>query len=83
VMQEGKEVNRIILNDNGHIDCIVQWKKKIRSNKATGIKNEPLQKDMLNSWVGKYDPLYVDAYYGPKNETKEENLQFDSTAQVN
>jgi len=31
--------------------------------------------------VGKYDPNYVDAYYGPKEwKPKEENLQFDSTA---
>jgi hypothetical protein len=31
--------------------------------------------------VGKYDPMYVDAYYGPKEwKPKEENLQFDSTA---
>ena len=31
--------------------------------------------------IGKYDPLYVDAYYGPKEwKPKEENLQFDSTA---
>jgi hypothetical protein len=29
--------------------------------------------------VGKYDPLYVDAYYGPKEwKPKEENLQLDS-----
>ncbi|MDH3268521.1 MAG: hypothetical protein OEM46_06665 [Ignavibacteria bacterium] len=31
--------------------------------------------------VGKYDQIYVDAYYGPKEwKPKEENLQFDSTA---
>ena len=31
--------------------------------------------------IGKYDPNYVDAYYGPKEwKPKEENLQFDSTA---
>ena len=31
--------------------------------------------------VGKYDPMYVDAYYGPKEwKPKEENLQPDSTA---
>jgi len=31
--------------------------------------------------VGKYDPLYVDAYYGPKEwKPKEVNLQFDTTA---
>ncbi|NWG29399.1 MAG: hypothetical protein HXY48_12800 [Ignavibacteriaceae bacterium] len=31
--------------------------------------------------VGKYDPNFVDAYYGPKEwKPKEENLQFDSTA---
>jgi hypothetical protein len=31
--------------------------------------------------VGKYDPLYVDAYYGPKEwKPKEENLQLDSIA---
>lgn len=31
--------------------------------------------------VGKYDPDFVDAYYGPKEwKPKEENLQFDSTA---
>ncbi|HSW55353.1 MAG TPA: hypothetical protein VLH59_09695 [Ignavibacteriaceae bacterium] len=33
--------------------------------------------------VGKYDPMYVDAYYGPKEwKPKEENLTFDSTANV-
>lgn len=31
--------------------------------------------------VGKYDPMYVDAYYGPAEwQLKEKNLQFDSTA---
>jgi len=31
--------------------------------------------------VGKYDPNYVDSYYGPQEwRPKEENLQFDSTA---
>lgn len=31
--------------------------------------------------VGKYDPNFVDAYYGPKEwKPKEENLAFDSTA---
>jgi len=31
--------------------------------------------------VGKYDPMYVDAYYGPIEwKPKEENLQLDSTA---
>lgn len=31
--------------------------------------------------VGKYDPMYVDAYYGPTEwKPKEENLQLDSTA---
>jgi len=33
--------------------------------------------------VGKYDPMYVDAYYGPKEwKPKDENLTFDSTANV-
>ncbi len=33
--------------------------------------------------VGKYDPLYVDAYYGPKEwKPKEENLQLDSLANI-
>jgi len=33
--------------------------------------------------VGKYDPLYVDAYYGPKEwKPKEENLQLDSIANI-
>jgi hypothetical protein len=33
--------------------------------------------------VGKYDPNFVDAYYGPKEwKPKEENLSFDSTAYV-
>lgn len=33
--------------------------------------------------VGKYDPMYVDAYYGPKEwKPREENLTFDSTANV-
>ena len=31
--------------------------------------------------VGQYDPVYVDAYYGPKEwKPSKENLQFDSTA---
>ena len=31
--------------------------------------------------VGKYDPMYVDAYYGPKEwKPKEQNLQIDSIA---
>ena len=33
--------------------------------------------------VGQYDPLYVDAYYGPKEwKLPEENLAFDSTAYI-
>ena len=83
-MQEGKEVNRIIVL-LFFILLIVSCGEKKNQKHLSDLElkmnsvAEGYVKLVLE--VGKYDPIYVDAYYGPKEwKPKEENLQFDSTA---
>jgi hypothetical protein len=85
-MQEGKEVNRIfvlLFFILVIVSCSEKKNQKQLSDlelKMNGIA-EGYVKLVLE--VGKYDPLYVDAYYGPKEwKPKEENLQPDSTAYI-
>jgi hypothetical protein len=83
-MQEGKEVNRIIILLFFIVlivSCGEKKEEKPKSDleiKMNGIA-EGYVKLVLE--VGKYDPNFVDAYYGPKEwKPKDTNLQFDSTA---
>jgi hypothetical protein len=83
-MQEGKEVNRIIVS-LFFILLIVSCGEKKHQKQLGDLElkmnsiAEGYVKLVLE--VGKYDPMYVDAYYGPTEwKPKEENLQLDSTA---
>ena len=83
-MLEGKEVNRIIVLLFFILLIVSCGEKKNQKQlgdlelKMNGIA-EGYVKLVLE--VGKYDPMYVDAYYGPIEwKPKEENLQLDSTA---
>lgn len=83
-MQEGKEVNKIIfllIIAFLVISCGEKKEEKPKSDLELKMNSiaEGYVKLVLD--VGKYDPNFVDAYYGPKEwKPKEENLQFDSTA---
>ena len=83
-MQEGKEVNRIIVL-LFFILLIVSCGEK-KNQKQLGdleLKMNSIAEGYVKLVleVGKYDPMYVDAYYGPTEwKPKEENLQLDSTA---
>jgi hypothetical protein len=83
-MQEGKEVNRIIVLLFFILLIVSCGEKKNQKQlsdlelKMNGIA-EGYVKLVLE--VGNYDPMYVDAYYGPKEwKPKEENLPPDSIA---
>lgn len=83
-MQEGKEVNRVVVILIFILLVVSCGEKKNQKQlsdlelKMNGIA-EGYVKLVLE--VGKYDPMYVDAYYGPKEwKPKEENLQPDSIA---
>jgi hypothetical protein len=83
-MQEGKEVNRIIVLLIIILLIVSCGEKKNQKQlsdlelKMNGIA-EGYVKLVLE--VGKYDPMYVDAYYGPKEwKPKGENLPTDSIA---
>jgi hypothetical protein len=83
-MQEGKEVNRIIVLLFFILLIVSCGEKKNQKQlsdlelKMNGIA-EGYVKLVLE--VGKYDPMYVDSYYGPKEwKPREENLQPDSAA---
>jgi hypothetical protein len=83
-MQEGKEVNKLIIL-LFFILLIVSCGEKKNQKQLSDLElkmnsiAEGYVKLVLE--VGKYDPSYVDAYYGPKEwKPKEENTQFDSTA---
>jgi len=84
MMQEGKEVNRIIVLLFFILLIVSCGEKKNQKQlsdlelKMNGIA-EGYVKLVLE--VGNYDPMYVDAYYGPKEwKSKEENLPPDSIA---
>lgn len=84
MIQEGNEVNRalaLLIFILIIISCGEKENQKQLSDlelKMNGIA-EGYVKLVLE--VGQYDPMYVDAYYGPKEwKPKKENLQFDSTA---
>jgi len=83
-MQEGKEVNRIFILlafSLVLITCAEKKEQKIKSDLELKMNSIAEGYVKLVLEVGKYDPLYVDAYYGPKEwKPKEENIQFDSTA---
>jgi hypothetical protein len=83
-MQEGEKMNKLLLTLLIIFFIVSCGEKKDQKQigdlelKMNGIA-EGYVKLVLE--VGKYDPMYVDAYYGPKEwQPKEKNLQFDSTA---
>lgn len=83
-MQEGKKVNRIFLSLIFillTLSCGEKKDQKLKSDLELKMNSIAEGYVKLVLEVGKYDPMYVDAYYGPKEwKPKEENLQFDSTA---
>ena len=83
-MQEGEKMNKLLLSVLIIFFVVSCDEKKDQKQigdlelKMNGIA-EGYVKLVLE--VGKYDPIYVDAYYGPEEwRSKEKNLQFDSTA---
>jgi hypothetical protein len=83
-MQEGKEVNKVIsilILIILLVSCSDKKEQKIKSDLELKMNSIAEGYVKLVLEVGKYDPNFVDAYYGPKEwKPKEENLQFDSTA---
>ncbi len=83
-MQEGKEVNRInvlLFFILLLVSCGEKKNQKQLSDLELKMNSVAEGYVKLVLEVGKYDPMFVDAYYGPKEwKPKEENLQFDSTA---
>ena len=83
-MQEGEKVNKIfflLIAALLVVSCSEKKEQKPKSDleiKMNAVAEGYVQ---LVREVGKYEPNFVDAYYGPKEwKPKEENLSFDSTA---
>ena len=83
-MQEGEKVNKIFLLLIAALLAVSCGEKKEQKPKSDlEIKMNAVAEGYVRLVleVGKYDPNFVDAYYGPKEwRPKEENLPFDSTA---
>lgn len=83
-MQEGRKVNKVIslfFIVLLVVSCGEKKEQKQLSDLELKMNSIAENYVKLVLEVGKYDPNYVDAYYGPKEwKPKEENLQFDSTA---
>lgn len=83
-MQEGEKVNKIFFLLIAALLAVSCGEKKEQKPKSDlEIKMNAVAEGYVKLVleVGKYDPNFVDAYYGPKEwKPKEENLQFDSTA---
>lgn len=83
-MQERRKVNRILLfiiTVLLVLSCSEKKDQKKLSDLELKMNSIAEGYVKLVLEVGKYDPNYVDAYYGPKEwKPKEENLQPDSTA---
>jgi len=83
-MQEGERVNKLLLSVILILLVVSCGEKK--NQKQIGdleLKMNSIAEGYVKLVleVGKYDPMYVDAYYGPEEwQPKEKNLQFDSTA---
>lgn len=86
-MQEEKKVNRIIyilIFSLLIISCNERKQDKQLSDLEIKMNNIAEEYVKLVLKVGQYDPVYVDAYYGPKEwKPSEKNLVFDSTAYNN
>jgi len=85
-MLEGKKVNRIFLLLIIILLALSCGDKKDQKPKSdVELKMNSIAEGYVKLVleVGKYDPLYVDAYYGPKEwKPREENLTIDSTTNV-
>jgi len=85
-MPEGKKVNRIFLFLIVillTLSCSEKKDQKPKSDVELKMNSIAEGYVKLVLEVGKYDPLYVDAYYGPKEwKPREENLNIDSTTNV-
>jgi hypothetical protein len=83
-MQERRKVNRILLLliiVLLALSCSEKKEQKQQSDLELKMNSVAEGYVKLVLEVGKYDPNYVDSYYGPKEwKPKEENLLFDSTA---
>ena len=83
-MQEGEKVNKVIFLLIAALLVVSCGEKKEQKPKSDlEIKMNAVAEGYVKLVleVGKYDPNFVDAYYGPKEwRPKEENLPFDSTA---
>jgi len=82
-MQEEEKVNKIIyilIFSLLIISCNERKQGKQLSDLEIKMNNIAEEYVKLVLKVGNYDPVYVDAYYGPKEwKPSTENLQFDST----
>ena len=83
-MQEGEKVNKIfflLIAALLAVSCSEKKEQKPKSDLEIKMNAVAEGYVKLVLEVGKYDPNFVDAYYGPKEwKPKEENLPFDSTA---
>jgi hypothetical protein len=83
-MHEGRKVNKIILLLIFTLLLISCGdRKKQRQQSDLEIKMNSIAEEYVKLVlkIGQYDPVYVDAYYGPKEwKPAEQKLQFDSTA---
>jgi hypothetical protein len=82
-MQEGEKVNKIfflLIAALLAVSCGEKKEQKPKSDLEIKMNTVAEGYVKLVLEVGKYDPNFVDAYYGPKEwKPKEENLPFDST----
>ncbi len=85
-MQEGKKLNRIIsllIIVLFVASCGEKKEHKLKSDLEIKMNSIAEGYVKLVLEVGKYDPNFVDAFYGQKGwKPKEENISFDSTAYV-
>lgn len=83
-MQEGEKVNKIFFLLIAALLAVSCGEKKEQKPKSDlEIKMNAVAEGYVKLVleVGKYDPNFVDSYYGPKEwKPKEETLPFDSTA---
>jgi hypothetical protein len=83
-MRERKKVSKYILSFIAVVLLISCGEKKEEKPKSDlEVKMNAVAEGYVKLVleVGKYDPNFIDAYYGPKEwKPKEENLPFDSTA---
>jgi hypothetical protein len=82
-MQEGRKVNRfflLLIFILPGLSCSERKDRELQSELELKMNHIAEGYVKLVLEVGKYDPWYVDAYYGPEKwKPAQENLQFDSS----